>query len=126
MAPSREAAEDIVTAPAPLAGVDEAWSSDHRPVGIFVAAGPRIAAGRSDELSLYDVAPTALALLEKPVPSGLDGKVARVALDRSFLRRHPVEERDAPIDKRASETPAFSDEEAAAVAEHLKDLGYIE
>jgi hypothetical protein len=111
------------------------WSADHRPLGIFVGAGPRIRTGRADELGLLDLCPTALALLEGGVPKGLDGRVATEALDTRWLEAHPVDfHRDRQADRaraaggtgRRSEAGEYSDEEAAAVASHLKDLGYIE
>jgi predicted AlkP superfamily phosphohydrolase/phosphomutase len=125
VAPGREASE-VVIPPAPLAGVDESWSSDHRPVGIFVGAGPRIVHGSTDELNLFDVCPTALALLGKPVPSDLDGAPAEVALDPNFLAAHPVTVEGATTARTADPGSPFSDDEAEAVAAHLKDLGYIE
>lgn len=123
VAPSRESGE-LVTSPLSLAGVDEAWSADHRPVGIFAAAGPRIAPGRADELSLYDVCPTALALLDQPVPANLDGCVPEEVLDEDWRRAHPVRTRGAT--EQRTTRGEYSEEEAAAVASHLKDLGYIE
>ena len=127
VAPGREAS-DTVIAPAPLAGVGEAWSADHRPVGIWVGAGPHIARGRGRELSLLDVAPTVLALLERPVPEGLDGEVAIPAIDAGWLERHPVRWNTSSTQARAGgdRTGELSGEEAAAVAAHLKNLGYIE
>lgn len=124
VAPKREASDDIVIPPAALAGVDQAWSSDHRPVGIFAAAGPRIARGTAIELNLYDVCPTTLALLGKPIPADLDGRPATEALDADFLAANPVTETAAG--GRRDAAAEYSDSEAAAVAEHLKDLGYIE
>jgi predicted AlkP superfamily phosphohydrolase/phosphomutase len=124
VAPSRGPAAELVAAPASLAGVDEAWSADHRPHGIFVAAGPRIARGASEELDLYDVCPTALALLEQPVPDGFDGRVASEAIEVEWLRDHPVRSTEGGL-RRAADGE-YSDDEAAAVAAHLKDLGYIE
>jgi hypothetical protein len=124
VAPGREASSEVVIPPAPLAGVEESWSSDHRPLGVFVAAGPRIARGEIEELSLYDVCPTALALLETEIPAGLDGGPAEVALDPTFLASHPIR-RGAAVGTR-SDGAGYSDDEAAAVAQHLKELGYIE
>jgi predicted AlkP superfamily phosphohydrolase/phosphomutase len=123
VAPGRQKSPLVIT-PAPLAGVEEAWSSDHRPLGIFAAAGPHIAEGTTKELSLYDICPTALALLEREIPGGLDGDVAEVALAPSFLRDHPVRSGGAVTVQR--EDAGYSDDEAAAVAQHLKELGYIE
>jgi predicted AlkP superfamily phosphohydrolase/phosphomutase len=125
VAPGRGDSEEVVAPPTSLAGVDEAWSSDHRPLGIFAAAGPRITKGSVSELALYDVCPTSLALLEQVVPGGLDGTVATAALSDDFLRDAPVRIGDAAA-ARSSDDDAFSDDEAEAVAAHLKDLGYIE
>ena len=124
VAPARPADGEVVIPPAALAGVDVAWSSDHRPVGILVAGGPRIAHGTSSELGLMDLAPTCLALLEQPVPADLDGHAARGILDAGFLERSPL--RTTEVSGERSETAEYSEEEAAAVAAHLKDLGYIE
>ena len=84
-----------------------------------------MASGTTNELSLYDVCPTALALLGRPVPSGLDGWAAEEAIGQDFLQRHPVQivDREPGVHRTGQE---YSEEEAAAVAEHLKDLGYIE
>jgi predicted AlkP superfamily phosphohydrolase/phosphomutase len=125
VAPTRAGGDEIVTAPESLAGVEASWSSDHRPLGIFVAGGPHIASGTTDELALYDVTPTALALLGLPIPPGLDGEPATVAIEPGYLNSHPVQFGDS-VDRRGSSDTEYSDDEAAAVAEHLKDLGYIE
>ena len=128
VAVKREPSTDIVIPPASLAGVDVAWSSDHRPEGIFVAAGPNIASNAAPAegsvLSLYDVAPTALALLGHAVPEGLDGAVATTALAPAFLASNPVTYGTQTTAR--SEAGDYSADEAAAVASHLKDLGYID
>ena len=134
VAVKREPSEEVVIPPASLAGVDEPWSSDHRPEGIFVAAGPNVVAGhtaptgeapdRSHTLSLYDVAPTTLALLGQAIPEGLDGRVAEDALTPEFLRSHPITVADRSEERAAG--GGYSDDEANAVAAHLKDLGYID
>jgi predicted AlkP superfamily phosphohydrolase/phosphomutase len=124
VAVKREPGTEVVIPPASLAGVDEAWSSDHRPEGIFVAAGPSIAAGRSGELSLYDVAPATLALLGHAIPEGLDGRVPEDAFAPHFLERHPI--RSASRSTERATTGGYSDAEANAVAAHLRDLGYID
>jgi len=125
VAVKRDPSTEVVIPPASLAGVNEPWSSDHRPEGIFVAAGPDIAPGSSEDLSLYDVAPTMLGLLGSSIPDNLDGKVARDALTSGFLERNPIATRAATTE-RPADHGAYSDEEASAVAAHLKDLGYID
>ncbi|MEA2508723.1 MAG: hypothetical protein QOG21_805 [Actinomycetota bacterium] len=124
VAPGRRDSEHVVIPPSPLAGVEASWSSDHRPLGIFAAAGPHVGSGRRSEMSLYDVCPTALALLEREIPGGLDGRAAEEALADSFIAAHPVRAGSA-ASTRPTE-PAYSAADAAAVAQHLKELGYIE
>ena len=124
VAPGREASEDVVISPEALAGVRESWSADHRPLGIFVAAGPRFEHGSSSELDLYDVCPNVLALLGAGVPEGLRGQVASEAL-AGFLTSSPVRS-TGEVAARGTSSTDYTEDEAAAVAEHLKDLGYIE
>ncbi len=124
IAPGRGPSDDVVISPEALAGVRESWSSDHRPIGIFVAAGPSFGSGTSEELALYDVCPTVLALLDAPVPAGLNGIVPTDALADHIASR-PVRSR-GEVAERTGSSAGYSDDEAAAVAEHLKDLGYIE
>ena len=124
VAPRREPGGAIVGPPQELSGVGESWSSDHRPLGILVAAGASIAGGEGPELSLYDVCPTALALLDEGIPRGLDGRVAEEIVDATRLDRHPP--RFVEAAESSNTGGAYSEEEAAAVAAHLKDLGYID
>jgi predicted AlkP superfamily phosphohydrolase/phosphomutase len=124
VAPRRVESDAPVIPPAPLSGVNEPWSSDHRPLGVFVGAGPHLAHGTGSEHSLLDVCPTALALLEQGVPQDLDGRVITEAFEASWLSKHPVKSSSAVGVRRAGRE--FSEEEAAAVSSHLKDLGYIE
>jgi len=123
VAVKRDPSAEVVGPPTSLAGVREPWSSEHRPTGILVAAGPRVARAGIKDATLYDIAPTMLALLGQPVATGSDGRVLDEALEASFLQRHPVAERE--VAARSAAAP-YSDEEAAAVAAHLQELGYIE
>jgi Tfp pilus assembly protein PilF/arylsulfatase A-like enzyme len=50
--------------------------SDHRNPGMFIAYGPHIAPGRGYGMSVYDVAPTVLALLGLPKSLEMPGRVA--------------------------------------------------
>lgn len=124
VAPGREGGADIVISPEALAGVRESWSSDHRPLGIFVGTGSSFAPGSSNELALYDVCPIVLALLDAAIPEGLNGRVPQDALAPFLTQHHLRTTHDAG--GRESAAASYSEEEAAAVAEHLKDLGYIE
>ncbi len=61
--------------------IENEWSGDHRRNGIFMACGPQIKKGLMlNNLSIYDVAPTFLYLLDCALPQDLDGKIIKEAL----------------------------------------------
>lgn len=99
----------------------------HREIGVLVAAGPGVRCGASVEGSVFDIAPTVLALLGEPVGRDMDGFVLSGIIDETFLLENPVtyidtyelEEEDAdgePIES------SVDDE----IRERLRSLGYIE
>jgi Tfp pilus assembly protein PilF/arylsulfatase A-like enzyme len=99
----------------------------HRRFGILVMSGPGVRRGvRLDEASIYDVAPTILALFGQPVPRSWPGRVLGPALDRAFLSRHPVTFR-ASDPTRASPAPGSAEngEEAEELRAKLESLGYL-
>ncbi len=57
--------------PADIEGKPGKW---HRLYGIVMAAGPGIASGRFDTATLYDIAPTVLALAGLPAASDMKGR----------------------------------------------------
>jgi predicted AlkP superfamily phosphohydrolase/phosphomutase len=78
LAPDITITYDASAAPPPesLPGNLSGFDADHLPEGVFFAAGPGIAAGRSlAGASLEDVAPTVLRLLGLPDAGGMDGRV---------------------------------------------------
>lgn len=104
-------------------------AAEHRPFGIFVAAGPGI---RSDELifgaSLLDVAPTVLALYDLPTGRDMDGRPLLEIFEHPPAPRFIDSWDDVPGDSaRLEQTPGDGDSEAAAaVIKQLADLGYID
>ena len=63
----------------------------HRQTGVLIAAGPGIE--RSNETlegSVFDIAPTVLALLGEPVARDMDGFVLTEILDDDFEAANPV------------------------------------
>mgnify|MGYP006280051837 CR=1 FL=1 len=103
-------------------------AAEHRPIGIFVAAGPGI---RADAIlpgaSILDVAPTVLSLFDLPIGRDMDGQPL------AGIYEHPPEPRfidswddvagDAALLDRSAEAGS---EAAAAVVRQLADLGYID
>ncbi len=105
-------------------------AAEHRPYGIFVAAGPGI---RSDELvfggSILDIAPTVLTLFDLPIGRDMDGRPLMQIFEQppqgAFIDSWDAVPGDAA---RLDETEATgTDPEAtAAVVQQLADLGYID
>jgi predicted AlkP superfamily phosphohydrolase/phosphomutase len=96
--------------------------ASHRPEGLFLFHGPTVAGGRREEADILDLAPTFLWLLGQPVPSYMDGRV----LSELFDLQRPVEVREAALVDGGPELPALSEDEAAAIEENLRNLGYLE
>ncbi len=104
-------------------------AAEHRPFGIFVAAGPGI---RSDELifgaSLLDVAPTVLSLFDLPTGRDMDGRPLLEIFEHPPAPWFIDSWDDLPGNAaRLDQSPGDGDSEsAAAVIKQLADLGYIE
>ncbi|HXV76400.1 MAG TPA: tetratricopeptide repeat protein, partial [Candidatus Polarisedimenticolaceae bacterium] len=98
----------------------------HRRFGVLILSGAQIVPGvRLEEASVFDIAPTVMALFGQPVPDGWPGRVLAGAIDPSFLDRHPVRYRlDEPA---RSELLAegLIDPAAADLLEKLQSLGYV-
>jgi hypothetical protein len=95
-------------------------NGSHRPDGILILAGAGVQPGaRLARASITDVAPTLLHLLDMSLPAYLDGRVLAEALGRGGQVRVSSEAATAE----QLPTP-YSAEQAAAVGETLRGLGY--
>lgn len=97
----------------------------HRRYGVFVLAGPGVRHGTLDPVSLYDIAPTVLAILGLPRPEDMGGRV----LDEAFLApvRPSVVATYEGIGERA-QAPVASAAGSAIEAEMVRELtalGYL-
>jgi predicted AlkP superfamily phosphohydrolase/phosphomutase len=118
----------------PIAGVDEkernkSKSGDHRDYGIFVALGESIKAPLEwDGAELMDLAPTILHLLGLPVPADMDGRILSEVLKDEYLAAHPVCYGAGTATKvvTGGAESGYSEEEAEAIKERLRGLGYLE
>lgn len=100
----------------------------HRRFGVIVVSGRHARAGaRLQEASIYDIAPTILALFGQPVPRSWPGRVLAEAFDTPFFDAHPVRfRRDDPVRRAGSPTEGeASDPGAEERREKLRGLGYI-
>jgi predicted AlkP superfamily phosphohydrolase/phosphomutase len=107
-------ADSIVRDPTGLAG-------SHRPEGVLIACGPHV---RSDapleEANLTDLAPTILHLMGGAVPKDMDGRVlTELLFDQREISYGPGSGAEQ------TEEHSLSPEEALAVQERLKALGYL-
>ena len=99
----------------------------HRRFGVFVMNGPDVKRGvRLEKASVYDIAPTVLALFQQPVPKSWPGRVLGSAFTPGFLAAHPVRLRADDPARRAGTQTRFEDEqESAELRQKLESLGYL-
>ena len=99
----------------------------HHPDGIFIAAGPGIAAGTTLEpLQIADITPTALYSMGLTIPNDLDGKTALSAFSEEFVTLHPLVIGGTMDAQGADQTGEVLSEEATEeILERLKALGYM-
>ena len=99
-------------------------SGDHRPEGMFLAAGPAIQPGRlSQPPRLVDMAPTILHLAGLPIPPSMDGRVLSDIFQPRWWETHPP--RPGPDLPPPDAAAPLSPEDQAAIADRLRGLGYL-
>ncbi|MBI3941647.1 MAG: alkaline phosphatase family protein [Chloroflexi bacterium] len=142
----RLATPNEVVAPLPL----QAGGGRHRPDGILLGVGPEMGPAGSynrqgpvgfplssgeeiDDMtvdpraSIVDMAPTVLYLLGLPIPAEMDGKVLTFLLDPRVVAERSIQQRaDGPAEGRAAAATGYSAEEAVAIEERLRSLGYLD
>jgi len=99
----------------------------HRMDGILFLHGPGVRPGYSVEgASLWDVAPTILALMGVPIPENTDGRVLSAALSEELLSQLAITYSEAVDDTPEQPlTPEMSEEDERAIRERLEALGYV-
>lgn len=126
-------AQDYATLGRPTLGAKE-WFRDsrgtangfHRMGGVWMAHGPGIAAGAHiDGAAIRDVTPTVLHAMGEPVPDDMDGEVLSGCFEPDWLKASPVRYVEASKYEGPGEY-AHSEEDAAALTERLRGLGYVD
>jgi len=99
-------------------------SGEHGRYGTFIAAGRDVApVGRLRDVHITDVAPTALALLGLPVPADMDGRPVSEALETGVAAAVRGSQAEPGPQAAARD---LTEAEQQAVAERLRNLGYLE
>jgi hypothetical protein len=97
---------------------------NHRPEGVLLLRGPGIARGsRLSGARIEDVAPTFLHLLGEPIPEDFDGR----SLEGLGAEAGPEYAEAGPGEAQTEgEAFEYSEADEEALAERLRNLGYIE
>ncbi len=97
----------------------------HGPDGIFIACGPPIKAGiELENATVFDIAPTILALAGLPVPEDMEGTVLQEMIVPEFLATHPIRKILTYETRRLTGAVRKSGVEKD-IRRKLKALGYI-
>jgi predicted AlkP superfamily phosphohydrolase/phosphomutase len=105
--------------------VSDAISAQHRMEGIFVASGPALRKGHEvSVMSVLDLAPLMLYLMNLPIPEGVDGKLMKDVLDEAGLKGRPPEYAKMKDLYGAGDRDRDSTEDES-IRDRLKGLGYI-
>jgi predicted AlkP superfamily phosphohydrolase/phosphomutase len=105
------------------------WSGQHEdaPDGIVILSGRAVKSGVILEgASVYDITPTALALMGLPVAEDMDGRALVEALAPEFLAQYPLRTVKTFETGEVGEQVVVESEVDEVVKARLRDLGYIE
>lgn len=112
----------------PIVPREPNFNGTHSYNGVFVASrGCFEARGRIEQQQIHDIAPTVLAAIGTPIPGYMDGRVIREAFTPEFLAENEPEYDDSAEIEHEDEQieSAYDTEEAEAVEQRLRDLGYM-
>ena len=102
-------------------------SGTHRRQGIVIASGKAIKTGyRIEGATLVDIAPTALYLLDLPIPANMDGRMLGGMFEEDWLEAHPIKLSERASEMPVSEAEKMSSEEMEMVKKRLRSLGYLD
>jgi predicted AlkP superfamily phosphohydrolase/phosphomutase len=106
-------------------------NGNHRPEGVFVAAGPALRSGETlPAMSIVDVAPLLLYSLDVPVPLDMSGRLPADAFRAGELERRPPKYVAGGMPEGRAEAPdaevSYDADEEALILNRLRALGYVE
>ncbi|MCK4410188.1 MAG: alkaline phosphatase family protein, partial [Candidatus Eisenbacteria sp.] len=99
----------------------------HDVAGVIIASGPAFRpAGRFEGATIFDITPTALAVMGLPIGEDMDGRVLAEIIRQEHLAVRPlsfVPSYESAVGKERGEIGSTMDD---SIREQLKSLGYIE
>ena len=103
-------------------------SGTHRREGILIGYGKGIKSNfKIEGATLVDVAPTALYLLNLPIPTDMDGNVLEALFREDWMKSHPIRHKGKESKSSSLETKdELSPEEMEMVKKKLRTLGYLD
>jgi predicted AlkP superfamily phosphohydrolase/phosphomutase len=103
-------------------------SGTHRREGILIASGKGIKTHSNIQgATLVDIAPTALYLLNLPIPIDMDGNVLTAMFREYWMESHPIYHKGKKSKSLSLETKEeLSPEEMEMVKKRLRNLGYLD
>ena len=96
----------------------------HQNHGIFLAYGNIINNKRIDA-DIYDIMPTILYLMGKPIPEDVDGQVLTEVIRNNFVESNKIRF-EKTTSRESSEESKLNEEETEKIERQLRNLGYIE
>ncbi len=105
------------------------WSGQHEREGILIINGPHIRNNHKiGGANIMDIAPTIMYLMGLDVPKHMDGKVLTDAVNEGHLQSRPVRYSEYESDHSATKSSSggYLEDEAGAVMDRLKGLGYLD
>ncbi len=121
-APSVGVRPSVAAAPPFVYDAKDTRRGAHQRDGVVMIAGPQVRAGDLGRVSIYDVAPTLLWLMDAGLPAGGDGRPLYEAFQPDLGEESLVREVDESFVASGARAGAHDDEE---VARRLEALGYL-
>ena len=101
-------------------------TGNHRPDGIFLAAGPDIQPGRIEGLTIIEIFPFLAALSDLPISDELPGTLDFRPFRHGFFKDHPLQTtKSYPPRSQQSDAGQISEFDQQEVVQSLKGLGYV-
>ncbi len=99
-------------------------TGDHDTNGLFLAYGNVIKSKQVDA-DIYDIMPTILYLMGKPIPEDVDGHVLNEIISDDFVKENEIRFEKTTSYEHSNET-ALNEDETEQMQRQLRSLGYLE